>query len=112
MSDLLGPAGPPSKYDLAADAILSRPNAPRPVFERVVDMTPKEPPPAFVGEFDSLVRRMVNQIRRVEESNARALLRAAYDAGADAVSMCCGCGGDAGDEDFNRFIDKLIQETS
>lgn len=119
MPFLPGSLEPQDKYDLAADQILARQRARREAAASVprVTMAPAPDPDllSFHIEVESIVGRMVRQVREAEESQARALLKAAYDAGfddaADAASQCCGCNtGHA--EDFDGFIARLIKETS
>lgn len=100
---------PVDEFSLAADAILAKP-AVRKAKAVAVDFDPvymREDDLTFRIEIESFVGRMVRQIRDREETQARALLRLAFDAGSDAVSRCCGCS-PASDEDFDAFVDRLL----
>lgn len=118
MPFLPGSLEPQDKYDLAADQILAQQRARR---ERAtlprVTVAPAPDPDllTFSVTTESIVGKMVRQIRDAEESHARAVLKAAYDAGfadaTEAAALCCGCNtSDA--EDFDGFLDRLIKEAN
>lgn len=96
---LPGSLEPQDKYNLAANRVTRAPD-----YSNLLSLH---------VEFESVVGRMVKQIREAEETQARALLKAAYDAGfddaAEAAAQCCGCNTSHG-EDFDGFLARLLKE--
>lgn len=108
------PEIPQDRFDRAADAILAR-SKPKPfTLDEPISITNAyDPdPPAFAIDFETTIGRIVRQIRDAEESSARAILKAAYDAGyddaANSAGRCCGCSCNDG-EDFEGFLKRLLE---